>query len=107
MTQNTGQSFNSSDVATTPTAISIDSTTAVTVKPATGIEQPTQEFMIYNDGNQALWLRKYGAGVDNLKKGEPIGPGEKKTFLLPNMVTDEWSAIFNFGGARNVYTQYS
>jgi len=107
MTQNTGQSFNSNDVATTPAPISIDSTTAVTVKPSTLLEQPTQEFMIYNAGNQVLWLRKYAASVDNLKKGEPIEPGEKKTFSLPNMVTAEWSAIFSFGGARNVYTQYS
>jgi len=107
MTQNTGQSFNSNDVATTPAAIPIDSTTAITIKSATDLEQPHQEIMIYNDGNQVLWIRKYAASVDNLKKGEPIGPGEKQTFSLPNMVTDEWSAIFNFGGARNVYTQYS
>jgi hypothetical protein len=107
MTQNTGQSFNSNDIAITPDPILIGSITAVTVKPATDLEQPHQEFMVHNAGNQTLWLRKYAAIVDNTKKGEPILPGEKKTFSLPNMVTSEWSAIFSTGGGRDVYTQYS
>jgi len=102
-----GANINVNDTGTTPNRISIGSVDAVAVKPSTGLENPHQEFTISHNGNKTLWLRKYAASVDDLKKGEPVYPGESKTFQLPNMVTSEWSAIFESGVAKDVFTQYS
>jgi hypothetical protein len=102
-----GQRHNSNDAPVTPAAISVDSTTAVTLIPAPpSLEEPWFRISIYNDGNQILWLRFYTAATDNLKKGEPLQPGEKVVIELPNTPITEISGIMNSGGARSVYVQY-
>lgn len=107
MTVKTQGNINVSNEPVTPAAISIGSVTAVTLIPApSGIDNPWRWVSIYNDGNQALWLRFYTAGTDAIKKGTRLPPGVSKEFELPNMPSTEISGIFNSGGARDVYVQY-
>lgn len=106
MAKKLGTNVNVSDAATTPAAISIDSTTAVDLVTSRMLNDPILRLSVYNSGNQILWIRFYPASTDNLKKGERILPGTDRIFELPNMTLTNISAIFNSGGARNVYIQY-
>jgi hypothetical protein len=107
MAEITGQNFNINQSPTTPSSISVDSTTAVTLIPAPpSFNNPWRWMSFYNDGNQPLWLRFYTAATDNTKRGTLLAPGESLVFQLPNMPSTEISGIMNSGGARNVYVQY-
>lgn len=108
MAANTGQNINVSDSPTTPAAIPVDSTTAVTLVPApSALNNPWRWVSIYNDGIQPLWVRFYAAATDNNKVGTPVLSGEPPLILqLPNMPSAEISGIMNLGGAQNVYVQY-
>lgn len=106
MAKSIGTNVNLSDESTTPAAISIDSTTAVDLVTSRALNNPIRRLSVYNSGNQILWVRFYPASQDNLKLGERILPGTDTIFELPNMPLTNISAIFNSGGARNVYIQY-
>jgi hypothetical protein len=100
-----GSNFNVSDDSVA-SIISIDSTIAKLIAPATPIDKPHIRLSIFNAGNQTLWVRFYPASQDNIKHGEVLLPGQHRLIELPNMPTSEISAIFNSGGARNVHVQY-
>lgn len=107
MTETTGQNINFSDTPTTPLAIAVGSTTAVTLIPAPVLViSPWRWVSIYNSGNQTLWLRFYAATQDNLKIGTPLFAGEKMVIQLPNMPSTEISGIMGLGGLRDVVVQY-
>ncbi|MBL4753773.1 MAG: hypothetical protein JKY52_09310 [Flavobacteriales bacterium] len=101
-----GTNTNTSDVVTTPSAISVDASTAVTLLPERTDTTPFIRATIYNSGNQTLWIRNYPASQDNLKRGERLIPGQQLTLELPNMGINEYSGIYNSGGARDVFVQY-
>ena len=108
MTATVGTSTNLNTEGSALSPISVDSTTAVTLLPATAaLDPPRIKVWVYNDGNRILWVRLYAASVDNLKQDVPIGPGEKYVLLEgSDIYTEEISGIMNSGGARDVYVTW-
>lgn len=109
MTATIGTSTNLNTEAVVLDAISVDSTTAVTLLTALGIpfEPPRIKVVVYNSGNRDLWVRFYPASDDNLKRGVVVRSGETQTVLEgSDIYTGEISAIMDSGGARDVFVTW-
>jgi hypothetical protein len=104
MTHLIGKSSNTNDESNN-LEISVDSTTATTLLPAQVPGDLTRiRVAVYHNGSSILWVRRYEAGTDNAKIGEPVMPGEKTILEVhDDIYTGEISAIFQSGPAENVY----
>ena len=107
MGRQTGKNINMNDSATTD-VVSVGSSSAVTLLLAdTSPSNPTREVTVTNDGNKALWVRKYPAATDNNKVGVRVPAGEsKKVVENSEIYYGEISGIMDSGGAKNVIVEY-
>lgn len=102
MVKKIGQNINETDEPITASAISIDSTTAVTLLAARTI--PLLKIFINNRGNRDLFVRLYPASDDNIKRGIGIESGETRDLLnFVENYTGEISGIMSSGGANDVF----
>lgn len=106
MTATIGTSTNINTTANILSAISVDSTTSITLLLAQNIpsEAPRIKVIIYNDGNFDLWVKFQPASTDNDKKGFRIEGGMTETILMgSDIYTGEISGIFDSGSNRDVF----
>lgn len=109
MTATIGTSTNINTAANVLSAISVDSTTAVTLLASQSIpgEPPRIKVIIYNDGIFDLWIRLFDAATSNDKEGFIVPAGETLTILEgSDIYTGEISAIFDAGSSRDVYVTW-
>ena len=109
MTATIGTSTNKNSLANVLSAISVDSTTAVTLLAALDLplELPYISVEIVNRGNRDLWVRYYPASDDNIKRGKVVKAGESKAIIDgSDIFTGELSAIMDSGIARDVFVTW-
>ncbi len=104
MAKTIGKNINTTDTANVLSPISVDSTTSVTLLAAQ-VEGDDERIkvIVTNNGNKTLWVKPQAAAIDNDKKGERVAPGESRLILEQgDNYSDEISAIFDSGGAKDV-----
>ena len=109
MTATIGTSTNKNTVGNVLPAISVDSTTAVTLLNELNLqlELPYISVEVVNRGNRDLWVRFYAAATDNIKRGKVVKAGESKVIIDgSDIYTGEISAIMDSGGARDVFVTW-
>ncbi|TNG03798.1 MAG: hypothetical protein EP297_00145 [Gammaproteobacteria bacterium] len=108
MTARIGKSTNTNIEANVLAPISVGSSTAVTLLPAQAqYATPRIKVEIYNSGNRDLWVRRYQATNDDIKRGVPVSGGETRIFEFnADIYTGELSGIMNSGTAKDVYVTW-
>lgn len=89
--------------ATIPAAISLNASTSTVIAVA---NTKRIFFAVSNDSNQKIWLKLQAAGIDNLKKGIPLGKGGHWEMPIQNIYTGEISAIADVGIPNVSVTEY-
>ena len=108
MVANVGKNISVNTTSNMLDPISIGSTVSVTLVPAQLITEETRiKVIVYNDGNQDLWVKLQLASTDNDKKGILVEAGERYTLIEgSDIYTGEISAIMDSGGVRDVYVTW-
>ena len=107
MAKSIGENINTTDTASNPDPISVDSTTSTKLLDAvTSAEALTIRAMITNWGNKTLWVKRQAATEDNDVNGEAWFAGETKEVIQDGDYSGEVSGIMESGGAKDVYVEF-
>lgn len=91
-------------------SVTVGSAVAVTLVPAEDIEKFQNSrrlsITVSNANNQGCWVRKYAAGLDNLKVGIYIPPLGARQIMQPdNIFIGEISVIMASGGSKTIIAE--